>query len=1180
MFRPILLKGLSALTSLQGNGLPTERSFDRPEGRRLRRSRLGQPHRRRPRLDCLEERTLLSSYATLFQLDGDASSSYPVGATGHDWSQVYSDFTKTTTNASGTAALNFYNDPVPVSVPGVPAQTEDAFSGGNSKDINDINQWTYNSSAPQNKANLENAIAASYIDPSNNNHTYLYVGTDRYDNSGSTIIGVWFLQNPIAQANGKFWVANPDGSPSSTPETHKNGDVLLVANFGGGGSVSITSFTWNNGGIPSTGKTLDASKGVAVVNSTPLDGASGHAPPVPWPYRSSASGTAASYVQSGEFFEAGVDLNNLFGNSGPFNFSSFVVETRASTSANSTLSDLIVGHVSTAPDVAVSKVADSATVDAGSQVGFTVTVSNVGVGDLTNVTLTDNSTAGLPTTSLPLPSGAHNDILWSIDPLVGNPSDFVLDNTTTPGTQHLSLISGLNLPFDSAPISVHLIGTGSTQGDGLLDNRATVGASNEASAFTSNNQADAQITIVNAGVSTVTPQNSDEGASQTFKMGSFTSANSGTASVDVNWGDGTTHTTFTFTNTPNVAYAMPSQTHTYAEEGTYTVTEAVTLGGSTKTGTFSANVSDPNVATTATYPVTAPYTTTYNGQVVGNLSLATFTDPGGAEPNSSDSGPLDSHYSATVDWGGGFGTSTGTISFASGTFTVSALVPYITVGTYSPVVTINHELSTAQTVTDTLTVNPAPLTITADAVPATAANDVFTKVYDGHVYTGFTVRYDGFVNGETSAVLGGTLGFSGAGTTAINVGNGYVVTPGGQTSTNYDIHYVNGSLNITQALLTITADAVPGTAANDPFTKVYDGHVYTGFTVRYDGFVNGETSAVLGGTLSFSGVGTTAVNAGTGYVVTPGGQTSSNYNIHYVNGSLNITKAHLTVTADNQSYDEGIPPTDLTATITGFVNGETLGNSGVTGSPNLTTTANADGSSAPGTYSITVSQGSLAAGNYDFTIFNPGVLQVYDVAPAIVMSGSTINLAPGDTFTRPGSFSDPGTAVPSETWTMTTDYQDGSPVFTSTSPGSISVSHQYLSAGSYTVTVTIGDNYGLSTVLTFKVNVAQSPTLALSQNGKPIGTTATGQTNTPFNLTGSFTESTDTGSWVINWGDPAGTSGSNPNVQTGTVSTPGGGSGTFDGSHTYKHKGTYTVSVTSTDAFGNSVTQSFALTIS
>src|SRR6185369_10183739 len=154
-------------------------------------------------------------------------------------------------------------------------------------------------------------------------------------------------------------------------------DLLLVANFGSG-SATITSFTWNNGSIPPTGTTLSTAIGTAVVNAVALDGAGGHPPAVPWPYKSSGGGTAANFVQAGEFFEAGVDLNLLFPSQTNFNFSSFVVETRASTSPTSTLSDFIVGHVSTAPDVTVAKVADSPTVDSGSPVGYTVTVANVG----------------------------------------------------------------------------------------------------------------------------------------------------------------------------------------------------------------------------------------------------------------------------------------------------------------------------------------------------------------------------------------------------------------------------------------------------------------------------------------------------------------------------------------------------------------------------------------------------------------------------------------------------------------------------------------------------------------------------------------------------------------------------------------------------------------------------------
>jgi hypothetical protein len=109
------------------------------------------------------------------------------------------------------------------------------------------------------------------------------------------------------------------------------------------------------------------------------------------------------------------------------------------------------------------------------------------------------------------------------------------------------------------------------------------------------------------------------------------------------------------------------------------------------------------------------------------------------------------------------------------------------------------------------------------------------------------------------------------------------------------------------------------------------------------------------------------------------------------------------------------------------------------------------------------------------------------------------------------------------------------------------------------------------------VTVAMPPTLTLSHNGTPIGPTASASSGVAFGISGQFTEGTATGSFSINWGDPAGDSVSNRNVQTGSVT---GASGSFAGSHTYKHKGTYMVFVTFTDANGDNVTVNFALTVS
>ena len=81
------------------------------------------------------------------------------------------------------------------------------------------------------------------------------------------------------------------------------------------------------------------------------------------------------------------------------------------------------------------------------------------------------------------------------------------------------------------------------------------------------------------------------------------------------------------------------------------------------------------------------------------------------------------------------------------------------------------------------------------------------------------VTYSGFVNGETSSVLGGTLSVAdsdAAPTTDVGTYTG-VITASGQTSTNYTITYVAGNLTVTPAPLTITANGVTRVyGASDP----------------------------------------------------------------------------------------------------------------------------------------------------------------------------------------------------------------------------------------------------------------------------------------------------------------------------------------------------------------------------
>jgi hypothetical protein len=103
------------------------------------------------------------------------------------------------------------------------------------------------------------------------------------------------------------------------------------------------------------------------------------------------------------------------------------------------------------------------------------------------------------------------------------------------------------------------------------------------------------------------------------------------------------------------------------------------------------------------------------------------------------------------------------------------------------------------------------------------------------------------------------------------------------------------------------------------------------------------------------------------------GADSANYKLALPNAAANIVPATLTVTADNQSRTYGTNNPALTASYSGFVNGETLATSDVTGSPSLTTTATTN--SAAGSYPIVAAAGTLASVNYNFAFVN-GTLQV------------------------------------------------------------------------------------------------------------------------------------------------------------------------------------------------------------
>jgi uncharacterized repeat protein (TIGR01451 family) len=201
-------------------------------------------------------------------------------------------------------------------------------------------------------------------------------------------------------------------------------------------------------------------------------------------------------------------------------------------------------------------------------------------------------------------------------------------------------------------------------------------------------------------------------------------------------------------------------------------------------------------------------------------------------------------------------------------------------------------------------------------------------------------------------------------------------------------------------------------------------------TLYYD-----DTYAVISGVVLSAPTGA-AATVGT-HVIDASGGVAANYEVTAVDGTLTVNRAALTVTADDKQRLSGEANPPLTATISGFVNGETLPTSGVTGSPALNTTATP--SSPVGTYPITVSQGTLAASNYEFTAFVSGTLTVSPVSgnPPQITSADAASVPENSTAVMTVTATDPDLPPQTLTFSITGSGPDDS-LFQITSGGALS----------------------------------------------------------------------------------------------------------------------------------------------
>src|SRR5439155_25005097 len=132
-----------------------------------------------------------------------------------------------------------------------------------------------------------------------------------------------------------------------------------------------------------------------------------------------------------------------------------------------------------------------------------------------------------------------------------------------------------------------------------------------------------------------------------------------------------------------------------------------------------------------------------------------------------------------------------------------------------------------------------------------------------------------------------------------------------------------GSFSITRAEATVMANNR---------TKTYgQSATFAGTEFTPTGLVNGDT--VTSVTLTSSGAAATASGSASPYAIVPSAATGTglgNYTIGYVNGTLTVTPAALTIAADGKTRAYGTANPAFTASYSGFKNSETLATSGVT----------------------------------------------------------------------------------------------------------------------------------------------------------------------------------------------------------------------------------------------------------
>ena len=581
-----------------------------------------------------------------------------------------------------------------------------------------------------------------------------------------------------------------------------------------------------------------------------------------------------------------------------------------------------------------------------------------------------------------------------------------------------------------------------------------------------------------------------EGAAFTGTVATFTASDAGPFTATIQWGDGTTDVG---SITGGAGAFSVNGTHTYADEGTDTITVSIfeDADASFATATGTANVAEGDSGTF--FPLT--FTTT-EGQAFSG-AVATFSDNNLAQ--------VAGDWTATIDWGDSTTTS-GTVTGGNGTFTISGNHTYSDEGTFTVIASFSDDPPSTLT---NIPITSAAVVAEADALTPSGLTIALieNQAFSGAVAT-FSDTYIGAIAGDFSATINWGDGTTTAGTVA--GGSGTFTVTGDHTYADdggYAVSVVlaDDSPGTAGATASSTANVTEGAfvLTSGSHIHVTEGVALSGIQVATfqdpgsadsasdfaativwgDGAATAGTITGSGGNFTVTGNHTYADELSGAYLVTVS-EPNANFTLGPVSALVDVADADsLTAppsstvagVANDPNFQVAIPfananatavASDFTATIVWGDGSTTAGT--VSGSGTSLTVHGTHAYANAGAYGIKVSLADDAPGTASATFTGTAAI----VGPLTSLAGTTISgheRAALDDISV-ATFQAGGGSLPAALFTATIKWGDGasSAGAVSESGGVYTVagSHTYLDEGNFSVSVKVSDAAGSATAST------------------------------------------------------------------------------------------------------------------